>query len=73
VLRPDLESAVAAAYRWARPDGVLLLSPTAPSFGQFRDYRDRGETSARATHAISSTTQPTGTARRTQLPSHPTH
>jgi len=51
--RPDLESAVAAAYRWAKPDGVILLSPAAPSFGQFRDYRDRGEAFARAMHAIS--------------------
>jgi UDP-N-acetylmuramoylalanine--D-glutamate ligase len=50
---PDLESAVAAAYRWAKPDGVVLLSPAAPSFGQFRDYRDRGETFARAMRAIS--------------------
>jgi UDP-N-acetylmuramoylalanine--D-glutamate ligase len=46
--RPDLDSAVAAAYRWASPDGVVLLSPAAPSFGQFRDYRDRGEAFARA-------------------------
>ena len=53
MLRPDLESAVAAAYRWAKPDGVVLLSPAAPSFGQFRDYRDRGETFARAMRAIS--------------------
>jgi UDP-N-acetylmuramoylalanine--D-glutamate ligase len=50
--RPDLESAVAAAHRWAEPDGVVLLSPAAPSFGQFRDYRDRGEAFARAMHAI---------------------
>jgi len=50
---PDLESAVAAAYRWAKPDGVVLLSPAAPSFGQFRDYRDRGEAFARAMRAIS--------------------
>jgi len=51
--RPDLEAAVTAAYRWAKPDGVVLLSPAAPSFGQFRDYRDRGETFARAMRAIS--------------------
>ena len=50
--RPDLESAVAVAHRWAKPDGVVLLSPAAPSFGQFRDYRDRGEAFARAMHAI---------------------
>ena len=31
------------AFDWARPDGVVLLSPAAPSYGHFRDYRDRGE------------------------------
>jgi UDP-N-acetylmuramoylalanine--D-glutamate ligase len=51
--RPDLESAVAAAHRWAKPNGVVLLSPAAPSFGQFRDYRDRGEAFARAMRVIS--------------------
>ncbi len=54
---PSLEEAVAAAYRWAleaeanargdRPPGstegkaVVLLSPAAPSFGRFSDYRER--------------------------------
>ena len=50
---PDLEAAVAAGFRWARPDGVVLLSPAAPSFGQFRDYRDRSEAFAHAVRAIS--------------------
>jgi UDP-N-acetylmuramoylalanine--D-glutamate ligase len=49
---PDLEAAVAAGYRWARPDGVVLLSPAAPSFGQFRDYRDRAEAFAHAMRAV---------------------
>jgi UDP-N-acetylmuramoylalanine--D-glutamate ligase len=39
---PDLSDAVRAAYVWARPDGVVLLSPAAPSFGRYRDYRERG-------------------------------
>jgi UDP-N-acetylmuramoyl-L-alanine---L-glutamate ligase len=47
-----LEAAVAAGFRWARPDGLVLLSPAAPSFGRFRDYRDRGEAFARAMHTI---------------------
>jgi UDP-N-acetylmuramoylalanine--D-glutamate ligase len=48
---PDLETAVAEGFRWARPDGVILLSPAAPSFGRFRDYRDRAEAFARAMRA----------------------
>jgi UDP-N-acetylmuramoylalanine--D-glutamate ligase len=37
----DLDEAVRRAWQWAKPDGIVLLSPAAPSFGQFRDYRDR--------------------------------
>jgi len=40
---PDLDTAVKEAFAWARPDGIVLLSPAAPSFGHFRDYRDRGD------------------------------
>jgi UDP-N-acetylmuramoylalanine--D-glutamate ligase len=47
----DLASAVGRGYRWALPDGVVLLSPAAPSFGRFRDYRDRGDAFARAMRA----------------------
>ncbi len=39
---PDLAAAVIEGYRWAKPDGVVLLSPAAPSFGRFRDYSERG-------------------------------
>jgi UDP-N-acetylmuramoylalanine--D-glutamate ligase len=39
----DLDEAVGRAFGWARPDGVVLLSPAAPSFGRFRDYRHRAE------------------------------
>ena len=49
---PDLAAAVAAGYRWARPGGIVLLSPAAPSFGAFRDYRDRAEAFARAVRAL---------------------
>jgi UDP-N-acetylmuramoyl-L-alanine---L-glutamate ligase len=48
---PDLETAVADGFGWARPDGIVLLSPAAPSFGHFRDYRDRAEAFARAMRA----------------------
>jgi UDP-N-acetylmuramoyl-L-alanine---L-glutamate ligase len=47
----DLDTAVARGFDWARPDGVVLLSPAAPSFGRFRDYRDRGDAFTRAMHA----------------------
>ena len=49
---PDLAAAVAAGFRWAQPDGIVLLSPAAPSFGVFKDYRDRGEAFARAVRAL---------------------
>ncbi|MGO4255435.1 UDP-N-acetylmuramoyl-L-alanine--D-glutamate ligase [Marmoricola sp. RAF53] len=39
----DLVAAVGAAYAWARPDGVVLLSPAAPSFGRFKDYAERAD------------------------------
>ena len=39
----DLREAVAVAHAWAAPDGVVLLSPAAPSFGRFRDYTERAE------------------------------
>ena len=48
---PDLDAAVARGFGWARPDGIVLLSPAAPSFGRFRDYRDRAEAFARAMRA----------------------
>jgi len=47
----DVAAAVERGFRWALPDGVVLLSPAAPSFGQFRDYADRGEAFARAMRA----------------------
>jgi UDP-N-acetylmuramoylalanine--D-glutamate ligase len=37
----DLDSAVSRALQWSRPGAVVLLSPAAASFGQFRDYKER--------------------------------
>lgn len=39
--RGGLADAVIRAFEWARPDGIVLLSPAAPSFGRYRDYRER--------------------------------
>jgi UDP-N-acetylmuramoyl-L-alanine---L-glutamate ligase len=47
----DLDAAVQAGFDWARPDGIVLLSPAAPSFGAFRNYRERGEAFTRAMRA----------------------
>lgn len=49
----DLDEAVAAGFTWARPGGIVLLSPAAPSFGVYRDYKDRSDAFARAAHALS--------------------
>jgi UDP-N-acetylmuramoyl-L-alanine---L-glutamate ligase len=36
-----IEAATRASFDWAHPDGVVLLSPAAPSFDRYRDYRAR--------------------------------
>jgi UDP-N-acetylmuramoylalanine--D-glutamate ligase len=51
----DLDEAVTRAFAWAEPDGIVLLSPAAPSFGHFRDYRDRGDHFAAAMGALAGT------------------
>jgi UDP-N-acetylmuramoylalanine--D-glutamate ligase len=43
-----LDEAVALAFRWAHNGGVVLLSPAAPSFGRFTDYRGRADAFAEA-------------------------
>lgn len=48
----DLADAVTRGYEWARPDGVVLMSPAAASFGRYRDYRDRAAAFVRAMHSL---------------------
>jgi UDP-N-acetylmuramoyl-L-alanine---L-glutamate ligase len=44
----SLGAAVEAAFHWAPAGGVVLLSPAAPSFGRFSDYRERSAAFAEA-------------------------
>ena len=44
----DLAAATVAGWEWARPDGVVLLSPAAPSFGRFPSYAERSAAFAEA-------------------------
>jgi UDP-N-acetylmuramoylalanine--D-glutamate ligase len=53
----SLEEAVDTAWGWAREGGVVLLSPAAPSFGRFADYRDRARAFAAAAGRCGELTQ----------------
>jgi len=53
----DVADAVRSGFAWASPDGVVLLSPAAPSFGQFRDYRERSDAFRRAAAACAPAAQ----------------
>jgi UDP-N-acetylmuramoylalanine--D-glutamate ligase len=48
----DIAAATRDAFAWATPGGVVLLSPAAPSFDRFRDYRERSAAFAAAVGAI---------------------
>lgn len=48
----DLGDAVARAWQWARPDGVVLLSPAAASFDAFSDHRHRSRVFAEAISSL---------------------
>ncbi len=44
----SLDEAVEVAFRWAPAGSVVLLSPAAPSFGRFADYKERSAAFAAA-------------------------
>jgi UDP-N-acetylmuramoylalanine--D-glutamate ligase len=48
----SLEAAVETAFDWAPDGGVVLLSPAAPSFGRFGDYRERSTAFAEAVRRL---------------------
>ena len=52
---PDLDTAVRVGFEWAKPDGVVLLSPAAASYDHYRNYRERGDVFARAMNACAAT------------------
>ncbi|HEX6568997.1 MAG TPA: UDP-N-acetylmuramoyl-L-alanine--D-glutamate ligase [Acidimicrobiales bacterium] len=54
----DLDAATRRAFDWARPGGVVLLSPAAPSFDRFRDYRERAAVFTAAVAAIGRAADP---------------
>ena len=44
----DEDDATRRGWAWARPSGVVLLSPAAPSYGRYRDYTQRSAVFAAA-------------------------
>jgi UDP-N-acetylmuramoylalanine--D-glutamate ligase len=50
-----MEEAVSLAYAKTDEGKICLLSPASPSFGMFRDYRDRGESFKSFVKALSKT------------------
>jgi UDP-N-acetylmuramoylalanine--D-glutamate ligase len=54
----DINQAVQRGFAWAQADGVVLLSPAAPSFGQFTNYQARADAFAKAMAAC--VTRPRG-------------
>ncbi len=53
----DLETAVALCYRHTPAGGVCLLSPTASSYNQFKDFEEKGRRFQQLVHEYSKGTQ----------------
>ncbi|MDR1872296.1 MAG: UDP-N-acetylmuramoyl-L-alanine--D-glutamate ligase [Deltaproteobacteria bacterium] len=51
-LADSLDEAVKVAATLASPGEIVLLSPACASFDQFKDYKDRGDSFARAVHNL---------------------
>ena len=49
---PDVRAGVAASVAWLDGEGIVLLSPAAPSFSQFRDWKERSEAFVAAVAAV---------------------
>ncbi len=52
VAATDMVEAVRLAFRFARPDGVVLLSPGCASFDMFHDFEHRGDEFRKAVKAL---------------------
>lgn len=53
----SIDDAIGEAFEWARPQGVVLLSPAAPSFSQFANWKERSTAFRRCVESLASTTR----------------
>jgi UDP-N-acetylmuramoyl-L-alanine---L-glutamate ligase len=51
----SIDEAVSDAFEWARPEGVVLLSPAAPSFSQFANWKERSDAFRRSVESLAAT------------------
>ena len=64
----SLEAAVETAFDWAPDGAVVLLSPAAPSFGRFGDYRERSAAFAEAARRLRDAQLSSVSSERRQAP-----